>query len=123
MFRLKDGDLDEAADYLERALNINQEIDNVERQIWGHLNVGQLIIVRDNDDVAALEHYRQALKMGEQTGFKLGLLVAHMRLGLHFQSTGEDEFARQHITTMRDIAVGCDYRVFVEQAKMMLSAS
>ena len=46
-----------------------------------------------------------------------------MWLGIHFQDTDENELARQHITTMRDIAAGCDYRVFVEQADMMLNVS
>lgn len=123
LFKLKDGDPDGAGDYLERALHINQDIGNVERQIWGHMNVGRLVVVRDNDHAATLEHYRQALKLAEQTDFKLGLLVAHMRLGLHFQDTREDDLARQHITTMRDIALSSDYRVFAEQADVMLSAS
>ncbi|MCI0714032.1 MAG: tetratricopeptide repeat protein [Chloroflexi bacterium] len=123
LFKLKDGEIEGAAEYLERALQINQEIGNIERLIFGHMNVGRLVLIRDNDHAAALEHFQQALKLSEQTGFKLGLVVAHMRLGLHFQGTGLAERAKQHFTTMRDIAIDCDYHVFEEQADLMLGAS
>jgi tetratricopeptide (TPR) repeat protein len=123
LFKLKDGDFDAAAEYLERALRINQEIGNVERLMWGHMNVGQLIVARDNDPVEALEHYQEALTLSQQTDFKLALVVAHMRLGSHYQSLGQPEQFKKHFMSLRDIAAHCGYQAFVDHANAVLGGA
>lgn len=122
LFKLKDGDLEGAAEYLERALHINQEIGNVERLMWGHMNVGQLIMARDNDPARALDHYQKALQLSQESDFKLALVVAHMRLGLHYQSLGQFDQFTQHFMSMRDIAADCGYQAFVDHANAVLGA-
>jgi len=92
---LKDGNLNDAEDFLQRGVDSAQQGDHLERIAFGCLNLGVLFHQR-GDLSTAIEKYSQCRSLFRRLGNRTQLARVFYNLGLLYRIVGDSERARAH---------------------------
>jgi len=93
---------DKAADYLQRALELSETVNNVEVQISCHYYLGR-IYLDQNDYVKALEYIDRALKLARQYTRRHDIMSIHETLATLYDKMGDIPKAYHHLKTFEQM--------------------
>jgi tetratricopeptide (TPR) repeat protein len=106
----RNGDLQTALTYYQKALTINQEIGNCEGIVLGLDNVGWATYRLGGDFEAALKHFQRALELAEQMDFKFAIGRTYHVLGELFFREGDGAQALEYFERMAQLSLETGYK-------------
>jgi tetratricopeptide (TPR) repeat protein len=117
---LLEGRFDDALERAQQAVSLAQRHQERGHEAWGLRLLGEIVSRRDPSTVERAEgYYREALALAGKLGMRPLVAHCHLHLSRLSLKTGQEEQAREHLTTATTMYREMDMPFWLDQAAEM----